>query len=275
MRRSDEVLDAVVGALDQLARRDTGRVPDASRLAPYPGTLARRGGRLTSGDSLMRAWCTEEALRARRCRSEACRRAPRVGIEPTSLVLIQSQAGPTSRPTGTAARAAHGIPARVVDATGAAGGPPQRGRARPRTSARAQWQGDRPLHEQALARRTVSDDRPGTPRTAHRHRSQALRRQGLRGGHRRGDRGLRGGQQARRLRTLRRQGGPLRRRRRPRDREPPGRRAGGARPPAAPRGRSSSGPRSPCSATSRPRPTASASSCATAPPGRRRGPSRA
>ena len=33
-------------------------------------------------------------------RSLTCRFAPRVGIEPTSLVLIQSQAGPTSRPTG-------------------------------------------------------------------------------------------------------------------------------------------------------------------------------
>ena len=29
--------------------------------------------------------------------------APRVGVEPTSLVLIQSQAGPAGRPTGDSA----------------------------------------------------------------------------------------------------------------------------------------------------------------------------
>ncbi|SPD88911.1 protein of unknown function [Micropruina glycogenica] len=31
---------------------------------------------------------------------EANARAPRVGVEPTSLILIQSQAGPAGRPTG-------------------------------------------------------------------------------------------------------------------------------------------------------------------------------
>src|SRR5947209_15815192 len=34
--------------------------------------------------------------------------APRVGVEPTSLILIQSQAGPADRPTGDCAELAGG-----------------------------------------------------------------------------------------------------------------------------------------------------------------------
>ena len=84
----------------------------------------------------------------------------------------------------------------------------------------AQCHGERRTGGQEATSSRVPDDRPRAPRAAHRHRPQALRRQGLRGRDHRGDRGLGRGLQARRLRALRRQGGPLRRRRRPRDRGP-------------------------------------------------------
>ena len=106
----------------------------------------------------------------------------------------------------------------------------------------------------------------GATRAAAGRRSPAVRREGLRGHERRGDRGAGRSVQAGRLRALRRQGGPLRRRRRPRD---PGRcstritaslSSGGAT-----RGSCSSARRSPCSTTSRTPRTASGSSCATPP----------
>ena len=77
------------------------------------------------------------------------------------------------------------------------------------------------------------------------------------------------------LRALRRQGGPVRGRRGPRDRCPPRLHHGRPRRRRRhPRDRSS-GPPWPCSTTSRARPTASASWCATARPGSRPGRSRA
>ena len=77
--------------------------------------------------------------------------------------------------------------------------------------------------------------------------AHAVRREGLRRHERRGDRRPRRGVQARRLRALRRQGGHLRGRRRPRDPGPDRRPHGGARGRRPPARCWSSGPRSPCS----------------------------
>ena len=112
------------------------------------------------------------------------------------------------------------------------------------------------------ARPTRSDDQRRAARAAHRDRPQPVRRARLRGHLDRGDRRPGRGVQADRLRALRRQGGPVRRRRRPRG-------APAARHDAVVADRQDtrascwSRPPSRCSATSRSPRTASASSCAT------------
>jgi hypothetical protein len=63
------------------------------RCAPFCG---RRAGRVTSVD----IWPCERVPRPMPRHRSRAQVAPREGIEPSSLLLIQSQAGPASRPTG-------------------------------------------------------------------------------------------------------------------------------------------------------------------------------
>ena len=64
---------------------------------------ARRPGAAPSW-SWTSSGCRRRRPGRRRSARSACAHAPRVGVEPTSLVLIQSQAGPAGRPTGDCVR---------------------------------------------------------------------------------------------------------------------------------------------------------------------------
>ena len=68
--------------------------------------------------------------------------APRDGIEPSSLILIQSQAGPASRPTGDRRPRGHtAYPSRVVDAAGHNGTVTETANPRKARGARARMSG--------------------------------------------------------------------------------------------------------------------------------------
>ena len=86
------------------------------------------------------------------------------------------------------------------------------------TVTQAQWPGERPFDGQALPRRPIPDDGPRAARAADRHRPQAFADKGFEGTTVEEIAASAGVSQAGRLRALRRQGGPLRRRGRPRDR---------------------------------------------------------
>ena len=90
VRPADWLIDTV-GHLDP---DPAGGSPDAAarRPAEDPGRARRRGPATTSG-------CGGDAGPGRVC-------APRAGVEPAALILIQSQAGPTERPTGERPRRA-------------------------------------------------------------------------------------------------------------------------------------------------------------------------
>ena len=128
-----------------------------------------------------------------------------------------------------AARARGSPPARggvrtaLVETRDARHGRRARTTARHRRTPWAEWHGDCSPGQGRVNHLAVPDDGQGASRAADRRRPEAVRRQGIRGDHRRGDRHPGRRLQAGRLRALRRQGGPVRRRRRPRDPRPAGR----------------------------------------------------